>query len=89
MAGKEGYTHTHTHIHNTHTQHTQTHTHTHTHRNCIGQEFALNEEKVALAHILRKFEISLDEEKGEVRKDFLLILRPKSGLHLRLKHRRL
>ena len=60
-----------------------------THRNCIGQEFALNEEKVALAHILRKFEVSLDEDQGEVEKDFLVILRPKSGLHLRLKHRRL
>ena len=69
--------------------HTHTHTHTHTHRNCIGQEFALNEEKVALAHILRKFEVSLDEDKGEPEKDFLIILRPKSGLHLRLKHRRL
>ena len=83
------HTRAHTHAHTrTHTC-THVHTHTHTHRNCIGQEFALNEEKVALAHILRRFEISLDEEKGEVKKDFLLILRPKSGLHLRLKHRRL
>ena len=70
--------------------HPCTHTNTHAHnRNCIGQEFALNEEKVALAHILRKFEVSLDEDQGEVEKDFLVILRPKSGLHLRLKHRRL
>jgi len=67
---------------------TRTHTHAHD-RNCIGQEFALNEEKVALAHILRKFEVFLDEDRGEVEKDFLVILRPKSGLHLRLKHRRL
>ena len=56
------------------------------HRNCIGQEFALNEERVALAHILRKFEISLDETKP-LKKDFLIILRPKPGLFLKLKHR--
>ena len=55
-------------------------------RNCIGQEFALNEERVALAHILRKFEISLDESRP-VKKDFLVILRPKPGLFLKLKHR--
>jgi len=71
--------------------HTHTHPHPHTpqHRNCIGQEFALNEEKVALAHILRRFEVSLDEDQGEVEKDPLATLKPKSGLYLRLKHRRL
>ena len=55
-------------------------------RNCIGQEFALNEERVALAHILRNFEISLDETK-KIKKDFLVILRPKPGLFLKLKPR--
>jgi cytochrome P450 len=55
-------------------------------RNCIGQEFALNEEKVILAHILRNFEISLPED-FKVEKMFLLILRPKDGLYLNLKIR--
>ena len=44
---------------------------------------------MALAHILRTFEVSLDGDKGEVEKDPLGTLKPKSGLHLRLKHRRL
>ena len=57
-------------------------------RNCIGQEFALNEEKVVLANILRHFEISLDETKP-VMKEYLAILKPKDGLHLKLKHRSL
>ncbi len=59
----------------------------HVPRNCIGQEFALNEEKVVLAHILRNFELSLDESKPPVEKDYLLILRPKHGLHLKFKLR--
>ena len=56
------------------------------HRNCIGQEFALNEEKVVLATILRNFELSLDETKP-VLKEYLVILRPKDGLYLKLKRR--
>ena len=56
-------------------------------RNCIGQEFALNEEKVVLSHILRKFELSLDETKLPIKKEFLVILRPKGGLYLKLAHR--
>ena len=58
-------------------------------RNCIGQEFAMNEEKVVLAHILRNFELSLDETKSPVKMDYLLIVRPKNGLHLKLKPRKL
>ena len=56
-------------------------------RNCIGQEFAQNEEKVVIAHILRNFELALDAEKP-ARKDPILILRPKDGLYLKLRHRK-
>ena len=56
-------------------------------RNCIGQEFALNEEKVVISHILRNFELTLDTEKPVV-KENLIILRPKGGLYLKLKHRK-
>jgi hypothetical protein len=41
---------------------------------------------VVLANILRNFEVSLDET-WTVSKEFLLILRPKGGLYLKLKHR--
>lgn len=56
-------------------------------RNCIGQEFALNEEKVVIAHILRQFELSLDETRSPEKAAFFVILRPKP-LFLKLKHRR-
>ena len=46
----------------------------------------MNEERVVLAHILRNFKISLDETKP-IKKEFLVILRPKPGLFLKLKHR--
>ena len=48
----------------------------------------MNEKRVALAHILRNFEFSLDETKP-VKKDYLIILRPKPGLFLKLKQRQL
>ena len=41
---------------------------------------------MVLATILRNFEISLDKTKV-VSKEFLLILRPKGGLYLKLKRR--
>ena len=47
----------------------------------------MNEEKVVLAHILRNFEISLDETKPAVEMNFQVILRPKNGLFLKLKPR--
>ena len=48
----------------------------------------MNEEKVILSHLLRRFEFTLDESKI-VEKEFLIILRPKDGLYLKLKHRNL
>ena len=47
----------------------------------------MNEEKVVIAHILRNFELALDTEKP-VRKVSLIVLRPKDGLYLKLKHRK-
>ena len=35
-------------------------------RNCIGQHFAMNEIKVFISHMIRNFEISLDEDKPTV-----------------------
>lgn len=46
----------------------------------------LNEEKVVIAHVLRNFELILDEGKP-IRKESIAILRPKDGLYLKLKHR--
>ena len=55
-------------------------------RNCIGQEFALHEEKVALATILRHYEITVDEN-YTVKPKRVLLLQPENGLHLKLKKR--
>ena len=46
----------------------------------------MNEMLVALAHIFCNFEITLDETKP-VKKDFLITLKPKPGLFLKLNHR--
>ena len=57
-------------------------------RNCIGQKFALMEEKVVVASILRKFNLSTDVKPEEV--DLLpeLILRPKNGIPIRVEQRK-
>ena len=53
-------------------------------RNCIGQRFAIMEEKVVLCKILRKFEIKacLTTEQLEPIAD--VILRPLNGIPIRL-----
>ncbi len=56
-------------------------------RNCIGQKFAQMEEKVMLSSILRKFKIKALQKRDELEEDFELILRPKTGIIIKLEPR--
>ncbi|XP_066945976.1 cytochrome P450 4C1-like [Macrobrachium rosenbergii] len=53
-------------------------------RNCIGQKFAMMEEKVILSHVLRNFRVESQETRGQVEVLGELILRPAKGNHLKL-----
>ncbi|XP_077132970.1 cytochrome P450 4B1-like [Ranitomeya variabilis] len=53
-------------------------------RNCIGQNFAMNEMKVAIALTLPRFELSIDP-KNEPKLIPRIILRSVNGIHLNLK----
>ncbi|XP_070573785.1 cytochrome P450 4A24-like [Ptychodera flava] len=55
-------------------------------RNCIGQNFALNEEKVVLARILHKYDLEVDPDHG-VERIALLVLKATHGIKLKIRPR--
>ena len=56
-------------------------------RNCIGQRFALLEEKVILSQLLRNFTITSYDEQQDLRMVGDLVLRPAKPLNITLKER--
>ena len=52
-----------------------------------GQKFAMNEEKVLLASILRNFTVTAHQKYSELRPMGELILRPENGIWVDLKPR--
>ncbi|KAJ0033143.1 hypothetical protein NQD34_000250 [Periophthalmus magnuspinnatus] len=56
-------------------------------RNCIGQRFALMEEKVVLASGLRHFTVEACQKREELHPVGELILRPQKGIYIKLEKR--
>lgn len=54
-------------------------------RNCIGQNFAMNEMKVAVCMTLRKYELMTDPE-HKPKMLPRLVLRSLNGIYLKIKH---
>lgn len=51
-------------------------------RNCIGQKFALSEEKIVISNILRRFTVRSLDPRDQVVVVSELVLRPKNGLRM-------
>lgn len=53
-------------------------------RNCIGQKFAIMEEKIVLSHIMRRFKVESTTRREDLRILGELILRPENGNTVKL-----
>ncbi|XP_013794828.1 cytochrome P450 4c3-like [Limulus polyphemus] len=53
-------------------------------RNCIGQKFAMMEEKVLIANILRNFNLTSLDPRDKIHLIAEMVIRPKQGLRMRI-----
>lgn len=56
-------------------------------RNCIGQKFAILEEKCVISSIIRRYKVEAVDRREDLTLLGELILRPKSGLRVKLTRR--
>ncbi|CAE1329936.1 CYP4V2 [Acanthosepion pharaonis] len=56
-------------------------------RNCIGQKFAMVEEKILLTWIFRKFRVETTQVEADIHPEMNLVLRPKYGVKVKLSKR--
>ena len=56
-------------------------------RNCIGQKFAILEEKTVLSRFFRKYEVESLQTEENLRPIPELILRPYNGIRIKIKRR--
>jgi cytochrome P450 len=56
-------------------------------RNCIGQRFAMLEEKVMLSSILRRFKLKTSQSRDELNISFEIILRSEHGAFVQIERR--
>ncbi|CAI9723446.1 cytochrome P450 4V2-like [Octopus vulgaris] len=56
-------------------------------RNCIGQRFAMIEEKVVLSRIIQRFNLETTQKREELEPSLELVLRPLNGIRLKFTHR--
>jgi len=56
-------------------------------RNCIGQRFALTEEKIVLANVFRNLTVTSIDHRDKIRPSMELVLRPRDPIRIRLKIR--
>ncbi len=57
-------------------------------RNCVGQKFAMYEEKSVLSSIIRNYKITSVEKRDEIALIAELILRTHNGINVKLERRR-
>lgn len=56
-------------------------------RNCIGQRFAMTEEKIILANIFRNFSIKSLDQRDKIQASAELVIRPKDPIRIKLELR--
>lgn len=52
-------------------------------RNCIGQKFAMSEEKIVIANILRRYKLQSVDHRDRIGLVAEMVLRPKNGLRIK------
>ncbi|KAM7305883.1 putative cytochrome P450 [Ixodes scapularis] len=52
-------------------------------RNCIGQKFAMSEEKIVIANILRRYKLQSLDQRDQVGLIADMVLRPKGGIRIK------